>query len=178
MHEQEDIMIQLRKIFDDLFHAGLDMERTIVLIKENDGMVAYDHELKPCDTQRFKDIFYGDYAYGIFSAGNYSKQIHGEYKRVRASLDDTAQMFGPYIDVNDEVKKNRSAQYLKDGFLVLGRFETETVASAILMEKTAKVEVSGSKIGNLHYIHPLMGRIEHLVYLKKYSSNEKKRASK
>jgi ribulose-5-phosphate 4-epimerase/fuculose-1-phosphate aldolase len=62
---------------------------------------------------------------------------------------------------------------LGDGFVTVGRYPKEVVAAAILVEKMAKTEVLGSALGKIHYINPLLTKIMHLVYKKRYSRRER-----
>ena len=57
--------------------------------------------------------------------------------------------------------------------MAVGRYPKEVVAAAILVEKMAKTEVLGSALGKIHYINPLLTKIMHLVYKKRYSRRER-----
>ena len=178
MKETEGIMNEVNHVFPALLNAGLDAESSMVIIRNNDSFYGYTYDGRQCETESYQPAFYGDYCIGICSKGKYSSLIAADCRKVRAALDDAAQMFGRSIPVNDHVKARTAAQYLSDGkFFVLGRFETEALAAAILMEKSARTEIAAAGMGELHYLNPLLAEIEHAVYMKKYSAAEKKRAN-
>lgn len=78
-------------------------------------------------------------------------------KKVRAFLDDTAQIIGPSFRFDQSPR---------------GRSEREKEISKIVLKKAKIVYEEGEKLGGVVYLGRISSFIQHRVYLKKYSQAE------
>ena len=76
---------------------------------------------------------------------------------MRAFLDDTAQIIGPFFKFHQEVK---------------GRSEREKQIARFVLDKAELIYEKGKKIGGVRYLNPIEAFLQHLVYLAKYSKGE------
>ena len=76
--------------------------------------------------------------------------------KIKAFLDDTAQIIGPSFDFNQEVT---------------GRSERERAIARIVLDKAKLVYEEGKKIGGVKPLGAFRANLEHYIYVKKYSKN-------
>lgn len=157
-------------VLNQLKDVGLLNETTLLGYKKDGKRITVDYQGNVIDNDTFNEVN-GEYV--LLSYGEYSKEYAKKHQAIKASNDDAAMMFGYKVDNVSRVKKGNA--YIIDdyGFMVSGRFESELVASAILIEKMCKVEILGSKVGQVHHLNPVLCLLEHLIYLKSYSKKEK-----
>ena len=113
----------------------------------------------------------------IYAESFYSQQIAQSENRLKAFLDDMAQILGPDIQIVNknitEVEKaleNNSACLFKDGgYLVTGRNDNEAGLSLILMEKACKIKLLADKLVGVKYLDPEQAKFDHTNYLEHYS---------
>ena len=76
--------------------------------------------------------------------------------KIKAFLDDTAQIIGPSFDFEQEVT---------------GRSERERAIARFVLDKAKLVYEEGKKIGGVKPLGAFRANLEHYIYVKKYSKN-------
>lgn len=159
-------MKDIKQIIGALKDFNLLSAKTLIC---KEGKV-YNSESKEIEISFFSNI---KVPFAVFSVGKYSHEYLKEARALRPSTDDSAMMFGGKVKVIKKGYPTTNCLILGDGFVAVGRYPKEVVAAAILVEKMAKTEVLGSALGKIHYINPLLTKIMHLVYKKRYSRRER-----
>lgn len=159
-------------IRDELRDVGLLCDETLVLIARGGNRIIYDAQGQIVGSSLFDRM---DVSYAVFTAGQYSREYAKEHRILRASCDDMAQMFGPQIPCGKRPWGNHPAFLVEDeGFVATGRYPSELIAAAVLVEKACRTEMLAPTIGAPTYLNPLLCAAEHAVYLASYSKPERK----
>ena len=159
-------------IRDELRDVGLLCDETLVLIARGGNRIIYDAQGQIVGSSLFDRM---DVAYAVFSSGQYSRAFAKEHRSLRASCDDMAQMFGPQVPCGKRPWGNHPAFLVEDeGFVVTGRYPSELIAAAVLVEKACRTEMLAPTLGEPIYLNPLLCAAEHAAYLASYSKPERK----
>lgn len=158
---------QFRSIRERLAALGLFGPDSLVMLDGEGGRSVVDGSGKAAAA----DIFDGISAkMAVLTAGPYASRYAAGGGAVRASTDDTAQMFGACVRFVDKPAEKGSAFLLRDrGFVVTGRFENELAAACILMEKMCMAELLAPALGGVKPLARPLCALERRIYLKKYS---------
>lgn len=163
-----DEFLSIKRQLQDL---GLFSEDALVLVAGGGVKVVFDAEGRTVRSDIFDKV---EAKYAVFTSGPFSRAYAEAGKSLKASCDDMAQMFGPVVRCVAHPDRLGSAFIIKDrGFVATGRFESELIAAAILLEKMCRAELLAPKIGELAYLNPALCAVEHAVYLSTYSKHEK-----
>lgn len=158
---------RFRSIRDRLTALGLFDGDSLVMLPVDGGRVVLDSAGNEAHTDIFDGLPAG---MAVLTAGQYARRYAAGGGTIRASTDDTAQMFGARVRCVDAPAGDAPAFLLKDlGFVVTGRFENELVAACILMEKMCMACLLSPVLGGLKPLSGPLCALEHAVYLKKYS---------
>jgi hypothetical protein len=169
--QPQPLMKTFDAIREKLDELGLFGQDSLVLLSGGDNRIILDAKGELVSSPLFKNI---TAPYAVFSSGPHTRKFAQRGTSLKASCDDMAQLFG-YSVPCVRIPRGPAGEYLiKDkGFLVTGRFESEVVAAAILVEKACRTELLAPKLGKLHYLNPALCKAEHAVYLASYSRHEK-----
>ena len=154
-----------------LSELGLFDRRSLVMLRQRGGRVVLNAEGKRVAPTMFEGV---TAELAVLTAGRYALQYAALGKPVTASTDDMAMMFGHRVRCVDRPDGGDAAYIIRGrGFLVTGRFESELIAACILMEKMCKAELLAPAAGKVRHLNPALSALEHSVYMKKYSKNER-----
>ena len=165
------ILEQFESIRKELVSLSLFDEGSLIMIRKDSEKTIFDQDGNEVFSSLFEQI---EEPFAVFTSGKYTRMYSEKGISLKASCDDMAQMFGYEVRCISVPQKNGRAFLIRDqGMLVTGRYRKELIAAAILAEKMCRTEILAEKTGRIHYLHPLLCRIEHLVYMNSYSKTEK-----
>lgn len=162
-----DVSERFRSVRRQLADLGLFDADSLVMLDTDGGRAVLDAEGNEAAT----DVFDGVMAeMAVLTAGRYAKQYCAAGGTIRASTDDTAQMFGACVPCLDAPAGSEPAFLLRGrGFVVSGRFESELIAACILLEKMCMACVLAPALGGVRPLDGPLCQREHAVYLENYS---------
>jgi L-fuculose-phosphate aldolase len=114
----------------------------------------------------------------LLLSGDYALRVAEQKRRLRAELDDMAQIVGLTARVAHSIEprvlarclNQRNSCFVKEkGMLITGRSASEAVTGAILLEKAAMTHILAKKIGGAKRVPLLSAAFMHEFYQKKYS---------
>lgn len=102
---------------------------------------------------------------------------------IPAVLDDMAMIIGSRVSIVPEdrlslakaLRKSPAVLTTEGNLMVCGRNLYEVLTRLLILEKNAGIFVDADFLGGAHPVCPLMGKLEHKIYLKKYSQKEMER---
>lgn len=102
---------------------------------------------------------------------------------IPAVLDDMAMIIGSRVSIVPEdrlslakaLRKSPAVLTTEGNLMVCGRNLYEVFTGLLILEKNAGIFVDADFLGGAHPVCPLMGKLEHKIYLKKYSRKEMER---
>lgn len=158
-----------------LQELGLFNDDSRIMLKTGAGSLVLDAAGTPVQTDFFASV---DAPMAVFTSGSYSQRFAAAARTIHASNEDMAMMFGPRVRCAGKPGGKSPACIIPGkGFVVTARFENELVAACILMEKMCMTELLSPKLGGFKKLKALLCRLEHAIYLKKYSRNSAKAAA-
>lgn len=99
---------------------------------------------------------------------------------IPAVLDDMAQIIGSVVrfvpatraELSKALKKAPAVITEQGDVLACGRTPSEAATCLLVLEKNAEIFFRAHKLGELTTINPVIARLEHIIYKKKYSKKE------
>ena len=161
----------LNEIKSGLSELGLFNDESLLLITQGSVRIVLDATGQVVTTALFKRV---NAPLAFFSWGPFSREYSAKRRPLKASTDDMAQMFGAAIPYVRRPERPANAYLIVDqGFVVTGRYPSELIAAAILVEKGCKTELLAPSIGTVNHLPALLAAAERAVYLAAYSKGEK-----